>query len=641
MASICGEDNSYSTTYMKRRMLEHYGNSIIITELNGKSNVVTFRSRAHAILHNYYHRQNKNDSESEKLAIIKTAGKLILNDIKDMEENAEIYPSANDMSTEGNRKYVPPSLVTLLQQLIDQKDPERIIIAISQAIVQAAIPRSIICPLQLGLGVQLHHQFGSRILIETLNSLGFCSSYQEVQKYEKCAAYTQGNAVDRNNVEQYVQFVADNIDHNTATIDGHNTFHGMGIIATFTPKDNKRRVVPRIQVTNEELVKIGKINIKYYKQNDNVLENVKFEKLLDIDCEDPIPGNFEFLVKITRPLRPMTPSWSGIMQTVQKGEHPGESKVHFLPMIDMNPSDMSCIYSTLTYVAQQARLMNIDPVITFDQPLFWKAMTIITNKPDSSELKRAVIRLGAFHMEMSFLGCIGKIMENSGLSELLSTVYAPNTVCHMLSGKAVQRAIRGHFLASDALDQLIMEKTFPELMETQYTDENNNHAETGRSNDEVYSPEQRKLVTIFESVLEQKIDQRLLVTEDNVNLKEMVDKVESTKHTLKSSRTAKLWLQYLEMINLLKQFIAAERIGNWRCHLKSLKNMFPFFAAAGHNLYTKSSYMYLQQMNCLHITHPEVCQAFEKGLHVVRRSNRMWGGLSTDLVIEQVLMRSV
>ncbi|XP_053388038.1 uncharacterized protein LOC123543383 [Mercenaria mercenaria] len=124
MASICGEDNSYSTTYMKRRMLEHYGNSIIITELNGKSNVVTFRSRAHAILHNYYHRQNKNDSESEKLAIIKTAGKLILNDIKDMEENAEIYPSANDMSTGGNRKYVPPSLVTLLQQLIDQKDSE-------------------------------------------------------------------------------------------------------------------------------------------------------------------------------------------------------------------------------------------------------------------------------------------------------------------------------------------------------------------------------------------------------------------------------------------------------------------------------------------------------------------------------------
>ena len=30
---------------------------------------------------------------------------------------------------------------------------------------------------------------------------------------------------------EFAQWVADNIDHNTATLDGKNTFHGMGIIA--------------------------------------------------------------------------------------------------------------------------------------------------------------------------------------------------------------------------------------------------------------------------------------------------------------------------------------------------------------------------------------------------------------------------
>jgi hypothetical protein len=39
--------------------------------------------------------------------------------------------------------------------------------------------------------------------------------------------------------------------------------------------------------------------------------------------------------------------------------------------------------------------------------------------------------------------------------------------------------------------------------------------------------------------------------------------------------------------------------------------------------------------------HPDIYQKFQDGLHVVRRSDRYWGGLSTDLVIEQVLMRSV
>ena len=39
--------------------------------------------------------------------------------------------------------------------------------------------------------------------------------------------------------------------------------------------------------------------------------------------------------------------------------------------------------------------------------------------------------------------------------------------------------------------------------------------------------------------------------------------------------------------------------------------------------------------------HPVVHDLFQAGYHVVRRIDRYWDGLSTDLVIEQVLMRSV
>ena len=37
-------------------------------------------------------------------------------------------------------------------------------------------------------------------------------------------------------------------------------------------------------------------------------------------------------------------------------------------------------------------------------------------------------------------------MSGSGIEELLECVYASNTVGHMLSGKAVQSAFRGHLL---------------------------------------------------------------------------------------------------------------------------------------------------------------------------------------------------
>ena len=55
----------------------------------------------------------------------------------------------------------------------------------------------------------------------------------------------------------------------------------------------------------------------------------------------------------------------------------------------------------------------------------------------------------------------------------------------------------------------------------------------------------------------------------------------------------------------------------------------------------KCIHVYLQQMHKLHETHPEVSRHFHQGPHVVRRSDRFWAGLSPDLDIEQVLMRSM
>jgi len=62
------------------------------------------------------------------------------------------------------------------------------IAAIWQAIMQASRPRVFMAPLQLGLGVQLHHHFASRDVIDTLHMYGFCCSYNRVHKFEQNAA---------------------------------------------------------------------------------------------------------------------------------------------------------------------------------------------------------------------------------------------------------------------------------------------------------------------------------------------------------------------------------------------------------------------------------------------------------------------
>jgi hypothetical protein len=46
-------------------------------------------------------------------------------------------------------------------------------------------------------------------------------------------------------------------------------------------------------------------------------------------------------------------------------------------------------------------------------------------------------------------------------------------------------------------------------------------------------------------------------------------------------------------------------------------------------------------MFALQNTQPALHEHFMKGMHTVRRSDRFWAGLSTDLVIEQTLMKSI
>ena len=63
--------------------------------------------------------------------------------------------------------------------------------------------------------------------------------------------------------------------------------------------------------------------------------------------------------------------------------------------------------------------------------------------------------MGGFHMFMSYLGCIGYVMESSGLSDALETIYGTNAVKHMMTGKAYSRAMRGHMLAQSAVTDTI------------------------------------------------------------------------------------------------------------------------------------------------------------------------------------------
>ena len=120
--------------------------------------------------------------------------------------------------------------------------------------------------------------------------------------------------------------------------------------------------------------------------------------------------------------------------------------------------------------------------------------------------------------------------------------------------------------------------------------------------------------------------------------KKFTDFKQRLKH---KSHTASLWLEYSNIIDIIKKLITADRIGDWDLHLEGIKEALPVFAAAGHSNYIKSAYLYLQNMSNLKSTNERVYNYFKNGHFIVRRSNRYWAGLPCDLIIEQVLMRSL
>ncbi|CAC5372588.1 unnamed protein product [Mytilus coruscus] len=196
MSKHCGVDDAYGVQHMKNTLKDHFGDKIIISEIKGKQNVVTFRNTVCSILHEYYEQTNTNRSlDEEKKSIIHTAAKILKSAILSSERSTKaLYPSPDYLSAQSNMKYVPESLQSLLQTIFSGKDTRLKIMSIGQSIVQAAAPRMFMLPLQLALGVQLHHNFSSRFLIDTLNSLGFCSSYTEIKKFECCAAAEKGHS---------------------------------------------------------------------------------------------------------------------------------------------------------------------------------------------------------------------------------------------------------------------------------------------------------------------------------------------------------------------------------------------------------------------------------------------------------------
>lgn len=216
-------------------------------------------------------------------------------------------------------------------------------------------------------------------------------------------------------------------------------------------------------------------------------------------------------------------------------------------------------------------------------------------------------------------------MGGSGIKEVLSTIYAEKTVDMIFTGHAYARAVRAHSLLQLALIKLI----FKEL-------------ETTNSEFHYLMNEDLDLPTTLCNLSSEDVDIDNIT--HSIKIQQLISIVEKKMQEISScSKTRKLWINYIKMVSIFKDFIAAERMGKWNEHLVCVELLLPYFHAAGHLPYAKSAQLYLQDMRDLEkkMDPTEYQQFTNDGFFTARRSDKFFCGIHTDQTIEQTLMRSM
>jgi hypothetical protein len=626
-------EETYHKKYLTQKLKENYGSDLLVFSDNGLPSLFcirkTFSSKQRTEnLNKKIHKSN--EIEKNRINILEYAAGIIAEDISSVAYVNDNYECLNNDKI---FEKIPTSLSFLLQKIMTTgqrnndltAEKQLKIAATALSIMSCARSRSFLSPLHLSLSLWLHKNYGSKTLVELLSKLGFAATYNEVINFEKSSCnQTSINFSDG----AFMQFVFDNADINQDTFTGHGTFHCMGGIMAVTPKrsiQNVSKIPRRNKDGAENQNPRNKINIKIFRYNSSGLSNIK--------VSDQCFAKHELHIKKHRNIDLLCmscywihakpcPSWNGYMQTVLSSTSTFEtSRIVVLPFIRLQPSDPSAIYSALTFAESQCSKYNqLSCFVTFDQPLYIKAAEIVaTAQTKLCELKNVIVRLGGFHLLMSFLGSIGYIIGGSGIRELWETVYAPHTVTHMLTGHAVQRAVRAHLLTHSAINTMLLSS----LPEEQV-------------------PSMELLQSTYKQCFENKTN--TINKETNDILDALVQNIDKLLVELSNrGQTQQLWKLYFKLTTLILYFIRAERTGDWDLHLYTISKILPIFAATGHHNYAKSALLYLQQMKELaeKMQPDEYKKYTTNGYFTIRRQDTFWSGSWQDLCIEQDLMRAI
>jgi len=252
--------------------------------------------------------------------------------------------------------------------------------SLSECIV--SLCKSVITPFQIGLALQLYHEFGSKQLIKTLHAHGFCSSYDEVRRYItslanheidqiKKGVYVPNGIIPIASGGCLVQEGSDNIDINTETVDGKDTFHSMARtvfqvqsegtdVASVDHIKEKRGQDKSLPVDDQTVLLMDCLQFTKPKQrcvpprHNDAYQSILSCCDINANVSDPIWVLLRLLSRyivdipfeFSRQNEQMIPFWTRFYSKVTES-HTRQTLVTYAPVVDSKPSDMNTVFTTI------------------------------------------------------------------------------------------------------------------------------------------------------------------------------------------------------------------------------------------------------------------------------------------------------
>ena len=443
-------------------------------------------------------------------------------------------------------------------------------------------------PLHVSLTESVHDTCKSKNLIQILNRMGLCMSYDELQRIDMgLAQRTIDLAGDcRVPLPPVIQDgvmlhgAMDNYDNNESTLSGIGSSHDTIMMLFQNTKEISSEQIEMNKLPDG--LSIGRRALEHILDCQKIVRSGKFSRRATVPSDfnsrayasdPPISSACTEQYKMWVRARHRTdykpeselsgvPSFNATTSLLSS-EPVFLTKIAFTPIIPNPATEYDTIYTAMVNFQDVLTLKKIPYApLWSDEGVYRIAKELQLFKPE--KFQNIFLGIGGFHMEKVILACCGKYLEESGIGAVLveNEIYGPGVINSVMDGGNYVRSKRGIAIITEAMEHLQMVSFVDNI------DQN-----------------------VHESFLAQLSDLRTLFREVPLNQKMIVDTWNTAtqnsaifekafedfqKNGCTKSTLFQYWDTFIHKISpVIRDLAKSFRDGDWNVHLSALWRALP------------------------------------------------------------------